>query len=81
MQVILQASRLWEAIEYGTGDYREDRSALAALLHTVPEEMQAGLARKESAVDAGESIRAIRVGRDRIKEANADKLRRDFTEL
>jgi hypothetical protein len=64
MQLNLQASGLWEAIEYGTSDYREDCSALAVLLRIVPEEMQAGLTRKESAVDVGESIHAIRVGGD-----------------
>jgi uncharacterized membrane protein YgcG len=81
MQVNLQAAGLWDAIELGTDDYREDRSALAALLRAVPVEMQAGLARKESAADAWEAIRAIQMGGDRIKEATADKLRRDFGEL
>jgi hypothetical protein len=82
MRVNLQAVGLWDAIELGTDDdYREDRSALAALLCAVPEEMQAGLACKESAADAWEAIRAIRMGGDRIKEATADKLRRDFGEL
>jgi hypothetical protein len=81
MRVNLQAAGLWDAIELGTDDYREDRSALAALLCAVPEEMQAGLACKESAADAWEAIRAIRMGGDRIEEATADKLRCDFGEL
>jgi hypothetical protein len=33
---------VWEAVEFGTDDYREDRNELAALLHAMPEEMQAG---------------------------------------
>jgi hypothetical protein len=41
--------------------------------------MQAGLVCKDSAADAWEVIR--RMGGDRIKEATADKLCRDFTDL
>jgi hypothetical protein len=69
----LQATGILDAIELGTEDYREDLSALATLLHTVPEEMQAGLARKEFIAFAWEAIR--------IKEATTDKLRRDFEVL
>jgi hypothetical protein len=81
MRVNLQAAGLWDAIEYGTADYREDHSALAALLRAVPEDMQAGLACKEIASDAWEAIWTVRMGGDRIREATADKLCRDFTDL
>jgi hypothetical protein len=37
--------------------------------------MQAGLANKETAREAWESIRRIRIGADRVKEANAEWLR------
>jgi hypothetical protein len=47
----------------------------------VPEEMQTGLTRKESAADAWEAIWAARMGGDRIKEAMADKLHHDFENL
>jgi hypothetical protein len=50
-------------------------------LRAVPEEMQAGLARKEPATEVWEAIRAVRMGGDKIKEANADKLCRDFSKL
>jgi hypothetical protein len=36
MMVNLQAAGLWDVVESGIGDYREDRSALAAILHAVP---------------------------------------------
>jgi hypothetical protein len=39
MCVNLQAASLWEAIQYGAPDYRDDKTALAALLHAVPVEM------------------------------------------
>jgi hypothetical protein len=45
------------------------------LLHAIPEEMQVGLTRKDSTMQALESIWVVQMGRERIKEANADKLR------
>jgi hypothetical protein len=41
--------------------------------------MQAGLANKESALEAWESIRNIHVGADRVREANAEWLQQEFT--
>jgi hypothetical protein len=75
MRVNLQAVGLWEVISKGAGDYREEQNALAALLWGVPLEMQAGLVVKESAIEAWEAIRSIRVGAEKVKEANAEKVR------
>jgi hypothetical protein len=81
MRVNLQAVGLWEVISKGAGDYREDRNALAALLRAVPLEMQAGLAMKESVMEAWEAIWSIRVGADKVKEANAEKVHREFNDI
>jgi hypothetical protein len=81
MRVNLQAAELWEAIKYGDVEYRDDRHALAALLRAVPADIQAGLANKETAREAWEVIRKIRVGADRVKEANAERLRQEFAEI
>jgi hypothetical protein len=81
MRVNLQAAGLWEIVSTGEGEYRDDRSALAAILRAVPVEMQAGLSVKETAKEAWEAIRSVRVGVDRVKEANAEKLRKEFNEL
>jgi hypothetical protein len=75
MRVKLQAAGLWEAMHYGNVEYRDNRHALAGLLHAVPAEMQAGLTNKELAKDAWEAIHKIRIGADRVKEANAERLR------
>jgi hypothetical protein len=48
MKVNLQAAGLWDIIEDGDGNYRDDRAALAA----VPLEMQAGLAVKPTTSEA-----------------------------
>jgi hypothetical protein len=81
MRVNLQTVGLSDAIEFGTEDYHEDQSALAALLHIVSEEMQAGLTQKESTAYAWEAIRVVRIGDDQIKEATTNKLCRDFADL
>jgi hypothetical protein len=62
MRVNLQASGLWEAVQYGGGDYRDERHALATLLHAIPVDMQAGLVVKESAHEVSELIRRLRMG-------------------
>ncbi|KAG8095916.1 hypothetical protein GUJ93_ZPchr0013g34734 [Zizania palustris] len=81
MKVNLQAAGLWDVVEFGVGDHRDDRSALAAILRVVPVEMQAGLAVKSTAHDAWEAIRKVRLGADRVKEANVERLRRDFNDI
>jgi hypothetical protein len=81
MHVNLQATGFFDAIEYGTGDYQEDHSALAALLCTMPKEMQASLVCKETTGEAWEAIWTVRLGGERIKEPTVDKLYRDFYDL
>jgi hypothetical protein len=39
MHVNLQAVGPWDAINKGSGDYRDDRNASAALLRALPPEM------------------------------------------
>jgi hypothetical protein len=51
------------------------------MLRAVLEEMQAGLAHKETIEEAWEAIQVVQMGGDRIMEAMADKLCRDFAEL
>jgi hypothetical protein len=81
VMVNLQAQGLWDVVSTGIGDYRKDWNALATLLRAVPPEMQAGLACKDSTYDAWEAIKTIRVGVERVKEANAEKLRWEFSEM
>jgi transposase InsO family protein len=54
---------------------------LAALLCAVPADMQAGFTNKESAREAWDSICKIRIGVDRVKEANVQRLRQEFAEI
>jgi hypothetical protein len=70
-----------EAIQYGAHDYHDDRTALAALLRAVPSSMHASVAVKESTLDALELIQRLRVGADRVREANTERLRQEFAEI
>jgi hypothetical protein len=81
MKVNLQATRLWDIIEFGTSDYRNHRSALAVILHAVPLEMQAGLVVKSMLHKAWEGIGKVLVGMDRVKEVNTERLRQEFGDI
>jgi hypothetical protein len=81
MKVNLQAVGLWDIIDSGVGEYHEDRSTLATLLWAMPAEMQAGLAIKATAHNAWEVIKKVRLDTDRVREANAERLRREFNDI
>jgi hypothetical protein len=51
------------------------------LLRTVPPEMQAGLAVKETAKEVWETIGSIQVSADKVKEANTEKLQWEFDDI
>ena len=70
MQVNLQAQGLWEVVEAGTNDYREDRLALLVILRVVPQEMLPALAVKNTAKDAWEAVKTMRMGVQCVREAN-----------
>jgi hypothetical protein len=78
MKVNLQAVGLWDVIEPGDDDYRDDRITLAAILCVVPSEMQAGLAVKPTMSMTWEVIRKVHVGTDRVKDANVE---REFADI
>ena len=51
---------------------------MAMILRSTPEEMHASLATKETAKVAWDTIKIQRVGVERVREANAQKLRKEF---
>ena len=79
VQCNLEAMCLWDAVQ---GDdkieRRHDRLALGAMLRGVPDEMHPMLLNKKSVKEAWEAIKTIRLGADRVKEANAQKLLGEF---
>ena len=81
MKVHLQAARLWEAVEMGDADHPDDRTALGVILRGVPPEMLRTLAAKDSAKEAWDTVKTLRMGVERVRESRAQVMRRDFENL
>jgi hypothetical protein len=72
---------LWDTVELGDADDHQDRSALAALLRAIPPDLVRTLATKDCAKTAWESLKTMRMGCERVREAKAQTRRREFEEL
>jgi hypothetical protein len=81
MRLKLQARDLWDVIEFGDGDYRDDRTALDAICSAVPSEMVAVLAVKETAAEAWEAIKTLRIGDERRRAVTAQMLRAEYENI
>lgn len=82
MRVRLQAQGLWEVVERGAViDYRDDREALGIILQAVPPEMLRSLAVKDSAKEAWDALKTLRMGSERVREARAQTRRSEFENL
>ncbi|KAH7851042.1 hypothetical protein Vadar_006503 [Vaccinium darrowii] len=81
MTINLEALGLWAAIEPGGVEYSEDRLALAAIARSVPPEMLSTIGRKPTAKAAWEAVKTMRMGVDRVRESNAQTLRREFNNI
>ncbi|XP_071685196.1 uncharacterized protein [Lolium perenne] len=81
MRVQLQAQPLWDVIQYGADDDGDDRAALAALLRAVPLELVRTLAVKDCAKTSWETIKTMRFGCERVREAKAHTRRREWEKL
>ena len=74
MQVNLEAAGWWYVVlpeEEEEIIYRHDLLSLAAILHSIPPEMLAGLREKRTAAEAWAAIKRICVGVQWVREANA----------
>ena len=72
MRINLRAQGLWEAMSgMGVPGDRDDMAAMSALLRAVPPEMIPVLAIKETAQEAWEAVRMMRMGVSRVREATA----------
>ena len=82
MKINLRAQGLWEAVSgMGEPGDREEMAALSALLRAVPPEMVPVLAVKETAAEAWEAIKLLRMGVTRAREATAQRLRKEFEQI
>lgn len=77
----LEAMYLWDAVEpedVTKVERRRDRLALGAMMKGVPTEMHSMLLNKKTAKETWEGIKAMRLGAERVKEVNAEKLLGEF---
>jgi len=87
MMVNFQTLRVWEVVRDGINDehddeeYHDDRVAMAGILRSVPAELWSTLARKPTAMEAWETIKSLRIGDERARDASAQQLRREFNSI
>jgi len=83
MQCNYEAMEIWDAIDPGGAGVKraQDRQAMSALLRSVPKEMWQTLGGKKTVKEAWEAVRTMRVGADRVKDVNAQKLLQEFENL
>ena len=83
MQCNFEALEIWETIEPGGEGVKrwQDRQAMSALLRSVPPEMWQMLGAKNTVKDAWTAVKSMRVGAERVKEANAQRLLREFENI
>jgi hypothetical protein len=77
MRIKMEARGLWAAIDPGSVEFQVDRMALDVICSAVPPEMITALAMKDSAQEAWESIKVMRIGDDRIRMVSAQKVQRE----
>jgi hypothetical protein len=80
----LEAMYLWDAIEPADASKVErhrDRLALGAMMRGVPPDMHSMLLNKKTAQEAWEAIKSMRLGAERVKEVNAQKLLAEFESI
>jgi len=83
MQCNYEAMEIWDVIDPGGAGVKraQDRQAMSALLRSVPKEMWQTLGGKKTVKEAWEAVRTMRVGADRVKDVNAQKLLQEFENL
>ena len=79
----LEGMYLWDAVEADPDkvERRRDRLALGAMLRGVPQDMHSMLLNKKTVKEAWEAIKTMRLGADRVKEVNAQKLLAEFESI
>lgn len=80
-KVVLQADELWEVVDTGVGTPREDRRALVVFLRGVPPELTRTLATKATAKLTWDTLKTMRVGVERVREAKEQTRRSEYEGL
>jgi len=83
MKCNFEILEVWEAIEPGgeTVKRSQDRQAMGGLLRSIPQEMWQMFGAKKNVKEAWEAVKSMRVGAERVKEANAQRLLQEFENI
>ncbi|CAO2173598.1 unnamed protein product [Urochloa humidicola] len=81
MKIKMKARNLWEAIDPGYVTTQEDMLALDAITSAVPQDMVASLAVKETALDAWNAVKLMRVGSNAVQKTKVQRLRKEFEDI
>ncbi|CAM0913149.1 unnamed protein product [Alopecurus aequalis] len=82
MRIIMRTLGCWSAVD-GKGEYDQarDEDAFTALSQSLPDSMVMAIAEFETAAEAWEAIRQMRVGEDRVKKARVKQLKRELDRM
>lgn len=85
MKVYMQACGVWEAIELKADkavvEDKFDKRALAIIYQGIPEDLMLTLAEKKTSKDAWDAVKLVCQGADKVKNAKAQILKREFESL
>ena len=71
VKVMLKARGLWKAVDVGTEDEEDDQLAMEAILKAVPSEYRVALGSKDTAKDACDALKTMRLGNECARKAKA----------
>jgi hypothetical protein len=81
VKVMFKARRLWRAVSIDTEDEEEDQLAMEGILKAVPAEYRIALGNKDSAKEAWDALKSMRLGGERACKAKSQQLRREYKAL
>ena len=83
LQCNFETLEIWDTIEPGSDKVKRsrDRQAMAGILRSVPQEMWQLLGSKKNVKEAWGAVKSMRIGAERVKEANAQRLLKEFENI
>ncbi|KAB5531914.1 hypothetical protein DKX38_018584 [Salix brachista] len=81
MKIILRSLGVWSVIEGEDTDEDKDQGAMVAISQAVPDDVMMAIAEKQTAKEAWDALREMRVGEDRVKKARVQVLKRQLNKL
>jgi len=83
LQCNFETLEIWDTIDPGGDNVKrsQDRQAMAGILRLVPQEKLQMLGAKKTVKEAWAVVKSMRIGADHVKEANAQRLLKEFENI